>query len=85
MRSAMIDAMRFWIEETNIDGFRCDMAHLVPLDFWREARTKLDAIRPLFWLAETENIAYLNVFDSWYTWQWMAANGKVLQAAGFAS
>jgi alpha-amylase len=76
MRSAMIDAMRFWIEETNIDGFRCDMAHLVPLDFWREARTKLDAIRPLFWLAETENIAYLNVFDSWYTWQWMAATEK---------
>lgn len=38
LRKAMIDAMRFWVKECDIDGFRCDMAHLVPLDFWRQAR-----------------------------------------------
>src|SRR5215831_14323205 len=39
---AMIDAMKFWIKECDLDGFRCDMAHLVPLDFWRHARTELE-------------------------------------------
>ena len=48
MRTAMIDAMRFWVQECDIDGFRCDMAMLVPLDFWIEARTSLDQEKPLF-------------------------------------
>jgi len=71
MRNAMIDAMAFWIKECDIDGFRCDMAHLVPLDFWREARLALEAIKPLYWLAETEDIHYLDVFDTCYAWHWM--------------
>ncbi|MBV9987104.1 MAG: 1,4-alpha-glucan branching protein [Chitinophagaceae bacterium] len=71
MRSAMIDAMSFWVNECGIDGFRCDMAHLVPLDFWDAARTQCDAIRPLFWLAECEVVDYHNVFDTTYTWWWM--------------
>ncbi|HYE56723.1 MAG TPA: alpha-amylase family glycosyl hydrolase, partial [Chitinophagaceae bacterium] len=58
LRRDMIEAMKFWVAECDIDGFRCDMAHLVPLDFWRAARTELDAVKPLFWLAETETLAY---------------------------
>lgn len=76
MRKAMIDAMIFWIKECDIDGFRCDMAHLVPLDFWREARIALDAVKPLYWLGETEESAYLSVFDSWYAWHWMSYTEK---------
>lgn len=71
MRREMIKAMSFWITECDIDGFRCDMAHLVPLDFWRDARTALDAIKPSFWLAETEHINYQDVFDCSYAWHWM--------------
>ena len=73
MRSAMIDAMAFWIRECDIDGFRCDMAHLVPRDFWRQARTSLDPLKSLFWLAETEDLNYLDVFDACYSWRWMHA------------
>ena len=69
--SAMIQSMRFWIENCGIDGFRCDMAMLVPLEFWREARTTLDRIKPLFWLAECEEIMYHEVFDASYTWKWL--------------
>jgi glycosidase len=69
--SAMIQAMQFWIENCGIDGFRCDMAMLVPLEFWREARTTLDRIKPLFWLAECEEIMYHEVFDASYTWKWL--------------
>ncbi|MBS1608368.1 MAG: alpha amylase C-terminal domain-containing protein [Bacteroidetes bacterium] len=70
-QDAMIDAMRFWINECAIDGFRCDMAHLIPLSFWHRARKELDAIKPLFWLAETEDAAYHDVFDATYTWEFL--------------
>lgn len=71
LRAAIIEAMHFWIRECDIDGFRCDMAHLVPLDFWREARTALDKEKKLFWLAETEEPAYHEVFDASYAWQFL--------------
>ena len=71
LRSAMIRAMRFWVETCQIDGFRCDMAMLVPLNFWRRARMELDRIKPLFWLAECEEIAYHEVFDASYAWKWL--------------
>jgi alpha-amylase len=70
-QEAMIDAMAFWVKETGIDGFRCDMAHLTPLDFWNKARQRLDAIRPLFWLAETQDTPYFHAFDVMYGWEWL--------------
>ncbi|RYY29886.1 MAG: 1,4-alpha-glucan branching protein [Chitinophagaceae bacterium] len=76
LRREMVKAMKFWIDTCNIDGFRCDMAHLVPLDFWRNARTELDAIKPLFWLAETDDAHYFEVFDAGYAWNWMHSTEK---------
>ena len=69
--STMINAMKFWVDECGIDGFRCDMAMLVPLEFWRMARRQLDSIRKLFWLAECEEISYHEVFDATYAWKWL--------------
>jgi len=77
MRIALIDAMEYWVNQFNIDGFRCDMAHLVPLDFWIAARTNLEKTKILYWLAETEDIAYHQVFDTSYAWAWMHASKKV--------
>lgn len=71
MRREMIRAMQYWVNECDIDGFRCDMAHLVPLDFWMEARKALDKLKPLFWLAETDNNEYFDAFDASYAWSWM--------------
>ncbi|OQY94520.1 MAG: 1,4-alpha-glucan branching protein [Sphingobacteriales bacterium UTBCD1] len=68
-QEAMMDAMQFWVEECAIDGFRCDMAHLTPLSFWRKARQRLDQIKSLFWLGETEEPSYHEVFDASYTWE----------------
>jgi alpha-amylase len=68
---AMISAMEFWVNETHIDGFRCDMAHLVPLNFWRKARLQLEQHKPLLWLAETQDTPYFEVFDIIYGWQWL--------------
>ena len=71
MRAAMVKTMQFWVETCHIDGFRCDMAMLVPLDFWQHARRILDRIKPLFWLAECEDIPYHEVFDITYTWKFL--------------
>ncbi len=69
LRQAMMQAMEFWVNECDIDGFRCDMAMLVPLDFWRGARIQLDKLKKLAWLAECEEIAYHEVFDASYAWK----------------
>ncbi len=74
LRRAMIDAMKFWVRECDIDGFRCDLAFWVELDFWKEARKELDVVKKLFWLAECDGIDhrdYLQVFDAAYSWTWM--------------
>jgi len=73
LRETMIRSMKFWVDNFAIDGFRCDMAMLVPLDFWKEARTNIDGTRPLFWLAECEDISYHDVFDASYTWKFLHA------------
>ena len=77
MRTAMIDAMRYWIDTAAIDGFRCDMAHLVPLDFWIEARQSLDAVKPLYWLAECEDARYFEAFDTTYAWAFMHVSASI--------
>ncbi len=71
VHDAMIQCMKFWVDNCDIDGFRCDMAMLVPLEFWKKARTVLDMHKPLFWLAECEDVAYHEVFDASYTWKFL--------------
>ena len=66
------EAMAFWLREHAIDGFRCDMAMLVPIEFWNETTRKLRAIKPdLFMLAEAEetNLFDEGAFDACYAWQ----------------
>lgn len=66
-----IDAMRFWVEHHCVDGFRCDMAMLVPIEFWQQASAELRALRSdLFMLAEAEedNLFEGGAFDASYQW-----------------
>ena len=70
LRRAMIDAMRWWLDRGHVDGFRCDVAGGVPLDFWLQARTALRAVRPdLFMLAESEDPRLHAAFDMTYGWE----------------
>lgn len=65
MREAMIGAMRFWLEEVGVDGFRCDVAVEVPDDFWAQAVPQLRAINPeLFMLAESDHPPHRN--QEWF-------------------
>ena len=69
-RKAMIDAMKFWLTDIDVDGFRCDVAMEVPTDFWNEARPALEAAKPeIFMLAEaTKPELQVDAFDMGYNW-----------------
>lgn len=70
MRQAMIDALKFWITETDIDGYRCDVAWGVPADFWNTARAELDELKPIWMLAEDEEHKdfLVSSFNCNYSW-----------------
>lgn len=69
---AQIEAMSFWVTQHAVDGFRCDMAMLVPIGFWNEASRRLRVLNPdLFMLAEAEeqNLFTEGAFDACYGWE----------------
>lgn len=74
MRLAMIDAMKYWVTEADIDGFRCDAANYVPADFWQQAITALNAIpnKHLILLAEGDQPEQLAAgFQMNFAWNYM--------------
>ena len=86
-RAYMIEMMSHWLRDYGVDGFRCDVAGLVPTDFWEEARPKLEAIRPgLFLLAEWSTPDLMaKAFDADYAWPFHAALNRVLSLGAPAS
>lgn len=69
LRRAMTDALLYWVRELGIDGYRCDVAGLVPTDFWEQARAELDSVKPVFMLAEwSEPGLHHKAFDMTYDW-----------------
>lgn len=65
----MTEALKYWVKETNIDGYRADVAGFIPTDFWENARQELDLIKPVFMLAEWESRdLYKKSFDMTYSW-----------------
>ncbi|WP_165021559.1 alpha-amylase family glycosyl hydrolase [Dysgonomonas sp. ZJ279] len=73
MRAEMIDAMKYWVESFDIDGYRCDAATYIPLSFWHEARTEIDKVKEITWLCEGDNASYMQVFDYDYAWSFNTA------------
>lgn len=72
MRAEMINDMLMWVSDKKIDGFRFDVAHNVPDDFWKEAKTKiLEADKNQFLLAEAEIAEQMNneLFHMAYGWE----------------
>ncbi|MCY7411397.1 MAG: hypothetical protein LH473_14075 [Chitinophagales bacterium] len=67
---AKINTLKYWIQNFNIDGYRCDMAGMVPDDFWKEAIDTIRKIRPLILIAESDKPEmYENGFDITYGWK----------------
>ena len=69
LRKYMTDALKYWVKEADIDGYRCDVAGFMPVDFWENARSELDEIKPVFMLAEWESRdLHKKAFDMTYSW-----------------
>ena len=91
LHEAMIADMKYWVDEEGVDGFRCDVAGSVPVEFWKKAIPRLETDRQLFMLAEAHEAELLkgtDLFDMCYGWDGhhqmnMMAKGEQ-DAAGFA-
>lgn len=82
LRDAMRAAMRFWVEDIGIDGYRCDVAELVPLDFWEDAIAELRAIKPVLMLAEGAAPSLYDAgFDLTYAWDTYGALKAIWRGA----
>jgi len=81
LRQYMLSMLKYWMKETDVDGFRCDVAYMVPTDFWEQARAELTQIKPDFMmLAEASKPELLtNAFDIDYSWPLLATLNNVLQ------
>jgi cyclomaltodextrinase / maltogenic alpha-amylase / neopullulanase len=80
LRRYMIEMLKFWVREYDLDGFRCDVAGFVPTDFWETARAEVDRIKPdTIWLAEWESPDLLvKAFNLDYSWANHSILDKVL-------
>ncbi len=82
----MIRAMQFWPDQADIDGFRCDMANLVPTAFWKAAIRRLGENKTLFWLAEAEDPALPDAgFHVLYQWKLLHAMDGFIHSEGNAA
>lgn len=71
LRQYMKESLLYWIRDVGIDGYRCDVAGMVPTDFWEDVRPALDAIKPVFMLAEWQDPElHHSAFDASYAWRW---------------
>ena len=82
LRMYMITMMKYWVHDIGIDGFRCDVAELVPTDFWNNARKELDAIKPVMMLSEgTIPEHHIRAFDLTYSWNMYAVLENVIKGS----
>nr|WP_294775361.1 alpha-amylase family glycosyl hydrolase [uncultured Flavobacterium sp.] len=69
LRKYMTEALVYWVKDFDIDGYRCDTAGFIPTDFWDNARAEMDAVKPVFMLAEWESRdLHKKAFDMTYSW-----------------
>lgn len=82
LRDYMKESLLYWVRDVGIDGYRCDVAGMVPTDFWEDVRAALDEVKPVFMLAEWQEPELHNsAFDASYGWRWKeimqdVVNGK---------
>jgi glycosidase len=87
LREYMIAMLKYWIKEADVDGFRCDVASMVPTDFWEQVRDELAKVKPdIMMLAEASKPELLvKAFDIDYSWPLLATMNDVLIRSAPAS
>ena len=71
LQEYMMDALLYWVEDIDVDGFRVDHPHVTPADFWLQARLEMEKIKPVLMLAENEDRVefFTNGYDMNYSWE----------------
>lgn len=64
----MTGALKYWVDEFDIDGYRCDVAGMVPIEFWDQAVAELEKTKEVFMLAEENKPEMHSAFDMTYAW-----------------
>ena len=65
----MTDALIYWVKEADIDGYRCDVAGMIPVEFWNSAVPGIKKVKNVFMLAEWETPEMHTIaFDMTYSW-----------------
>ena len=87
LRQYMIAMLTYWIKTADVDGFRCDVAYMVPTDFWERARKELSQVKPdIMLLAEASNPELLtNAFDIDYAWPLLHTMDNVIEHGASAA
>lgn len=86
LRRYMIEMMKYWVGDVGIDGFRCDVSEMVPIEFWNEARAALDSIKPVIMLSEGQYPEHhAKAFDLTYSWNFYHSIGMVFKGEKLAS
>ncbi|MGD0037833.1 MAG: alpha-amylase family glycosyl hydrolase [Bacteroidota bacterium] len=82
LRKYMITMMEYWVRDVRIDGYRCDVAELVPTDFWEAAVKELNEIKSVMMLSEgTLPEHHIRAFDLTYSWNVYDVLGKVMDGS----
>ncbi len=86
LRNYMAESLLYWVEEVGIDGYRCDVAGMVPTDFWNSVRPELERVKPIFMLAEwQEPELHEQAFDASYAWRWKEIMQDIVKGKANAS
>ncbi len=86
LRKYMTDALCFWVKEANIDGFRCDVAGMLPVSFWNQAMPEVRKIKSIFTLAEWETPEmHDTAFDATYSWDLYKLGNDIAQGKATAN
>ena len=87
LRDYMIGMLKHWVTEFGVDGYRCDVASGVPVEFWEQARTALEEVKPeILMLAEASSPELLvKAFDFDYAWPLHSTLNNVLLRGAPAS
>jgi glycosidase len=83
LRRYMIDMMKYWLKDFNLDGFRCDVAWTVPVDFWEAARAELEEINPQLIIiadAGAKPSLLTKAFDMDYAWNLYSSLKSVMDS-----
>jgi cyclomaltodextrinase / maltogenic alpha-amylase / neopullulanase len=86
LRKYMVDMLKYWLRDFDLDGFRCDAASMVPMDFWNEARRELEKVKPgIIVIAEANDAGLFQAFDLDYAWPFHSTLTDVFENGAPAS